>query len=412
MNRYQDIVGRINYGLFLSVIALLPFPQTPLRFTCVLWIITWFLEGRWLQKTNYQLPFILFGLWFLGKIVSGLWAPDQTAWSWQIERYLAFGLMVPIGIWGVNKYYRWETAGKVLIATCVAAVPLYLVWLLALYHHPQWTEWMPLTEPWVHHTDIRVFIAENISHFKHRLFLCSVELTGAVVACLLYGRRWKVLLPVLAVMLSAIPLTGSRQAILTTIALLAVAILYALPKRHRWIYTIGIVLTGLLIGFGMMKYHPRMQHVTFKDISEARQLSYDHDIRLNIWGAALQHPSDYIAHGLGAGQSANYLGERYEDVHFDYYAAKKFHAHNQYLEELMELGIGGLILFLLAWISIPLCTKKGKLFALLFTTLFAFNMFTDCMFGKFDGIALWAVCMLLLFLQSDAQSDEQSPRDA
>ena len=138
-------------------------------------------------------------------------------------------------------------------------------------------------------------------------------------------------------------------------------------------------------------------------------MSYDHDIRFNIWGAALQHPEDYLAYGLGAGQSKHYMAERYADAQFDHYAYKQYHSHNQYLEELMEIGIGGLLLFLLAWLSIPLCAqKKGQQTAILFTTLFVLNMFTDCMFGRFCGIALWAVGLIVIFLQSDAERDEQT----
>ena len=78
----------------------------------------------------------------------------------------------------------------------------------------------------------------------------------------------------------------------------------------------------------------------------------------------------------------------------------------------MEIGLPGLLLFLLAWLSIPICApKKGRLIALLFTTLFVFNMFTDCMFGKFDGVALWAAGLLFILLQSDPQREEQPAGD-
>ena len=142
-------------------------------------------------------------------------------------------------------------------------------------------------------------------------------------------------------------------------------------------------------------------------------MSYNHDLRFNIWGAALQHPQDYLAYGLGAGQSSQYMVERFEDAKFDYYALMKYHPHNQYLEELMEIGIGGLLLFLLAWLSIPVCAKdKGRRTAVLFITLFMLDMLTDCMFGKFDGIALWAVGLFFILLQSHTEREEQTSRDA
>ena len=155
-----------------------------------------------------------------------------------------------------------------------------------------------------------------------------------------------------------------------------------------------------------------MQGIKWSDITEMRELSYYHELRLNLWGAALQHPKDYLAYGLGAGQSTQYMVERFADAHFDYYVQMRLHPHNQYLVELMEIGIGGLLLFILAWLSIPICAQKeGRRTAILFITLFLLNMLTDCMFGKFDGIALWAVGLVFILLQTYAKGEKQTSRD-
>ena len=418
MKRYQDIIGRISYGLFLTVVALLPFPQAPLRLACVLWIISWYLEFRWLHKPKslrenpIAIPVLLFGLWFAWKVLSICWAPDYNAWAWQMERYMAFALSIPLGIWGVNKYYNWEQAGKVLVASCVIAVPAYLIWMAVLYPHPEWVPYLHLSDEWIHHDRWWTFLMDNISHFKHRLFLCSIELFGIVMAFQVLRKRWALLIPAVAIMFISIPVTGSRQSILTCAALCVVGILYLLPRPQRLRYGIGIVLLGMVIGGGILKMHPRMRQFELRDITEMREMSYDHDIRFNIWGAALQHPEDYILYGLGAGQSKAYLAERYNDVHFDHYASKQYHAHNQYLEEMMELGLGGMLLFIMAWLAVPLCTKgRARKTAMLFTTLFMMSMMTDCMFGKFDGIALWAIGLVLILIQAHTEGDEQTARN-
>ena len=91
----------------------------------------------------------------------------------------------------------------------------------------------------------------------------------------------------------------------------------------------------------------------------------------------------------------------------------RYHPHNQYLEELMEIGFFGLLLFILAWLSIIYyAEKRGRQTAILFTTLFMLNMLTDCMFGKFCGIALWAIGLMFILLQSNTQSNEQATWDA
>lgn len=410
MNQYRDIIGRISYVLFLVIVALLPFPQIYLRYAFVLWFICWVLEGRWLCKprslreNKMAIPMILFGLWYAWRLLSFFWAPDHDAWAWQAERYLSFGLIIPVGIWGVNAHYNWRTAGKVLVWSCVAAIFVYIAWVSLFYVHNDWIGRFPNMEYW---TNVPkgwfAFFESNISWVKHRLFLCSVELFGAVMAYQLYRKRPAILLPVMLVMLSSIPLTGSRQSILTVVALMAVALVYELPQRYRLRYGVGILLLGIILGFGLLELNPRMQNFDFAEFTQMRNVNSEHNVRLNIWGLALQQPSDYLAHGLGSGQSTNYMIEKYKEANFSYFVDMQYHAHNQYLEELMELGVPGLLFFLLCWLSIPICaSRKGVFTALLFTALFMMNMLTDCMFGKFCGIALWAAGLMMIMLQSES----------
>ena len=49
MNQYREIIGKLNYGLFLAIVALLPFDQLLLRYAFVTWFVCWLLEGRWLK---------------------------------------------------------------------------------------------------------------------------------------------------------------------------------------------------------------------------------------------------------------------------------------------------------------------------------------------------------------------------
>ena len=414
MSRYQNIVGKINYGLFLTVVALLPFPQLPLRVACVLWIVAWALEGRWLSKPKplkdnpMAIPFILFGIWYAWRALSWFWSADHAVWSWAMERYMTFGLMVPVGIWGVNDRYNWRTAGKVLVWSCVAAVPIYLALTTTLFYHREIIDTLQWRADWNYATDNWfVFFTDNISAIKHRLFLCSVELLGVVMAGQIYKeKKWLSGILILT-MLSIIPLTGSRQSILTVAALLTIGFLCEMPKRFRLRYGIGVLLLGMIIGGSLLKMHPRMQYFDFTDAKEMRHIDDDHDIRFNIWGAALQQPKDYLWHGLGAGQAKEYIRQKFEKAGYSHIGTQNFHPHNQYLEEWMEIGIFGLLFFLLAWISIPLCAKeKGRQTAILFLTIFGFNMLTDCMFAKFCGIGLWAVAMLFILLQSDSQRQE------
>lgn len=419
MQHYRDIIGHIQYGLFLTVVALLPFPQLWLRYACVLWFVTWLLEGRWLSRPSVSritVPFLLFGLWFGWKVLSVLWVPDHAAWSATIERLTTCGLLVPVGLWGLNERYDWHQVGQVLIVSCLCAALFYPMLLSVLLYYPQLLNILNWQAPWDYsNLEWLTFYAANLSHIKHRLFLSSVEMLGGIVACQQLGHQWRRLLPTLLVIGLCVLMTGSRQVIITGAILLVIGAIYALPQRVRQRYGMPIILCGLIIGSGLLYMHPRMQDFSLNGINEIRHLSYYHDLRFNVWGAALQHPSDYLWTGLGAGQATTYLNTQFEQHDMHNYILFVTHCHNQYLQELVESGLVGLLLFVLAWIALLLGAKrKGRLTAILFTTLFALNMLTDCMFGSFCGVALWAVAILFICAPSlppDSASDREGCTD-
>ena len=230
--KYQSVMGQVNYALFLVIVALLPFPQIFLRYACTAWLICWLLEGRFLTKPNKEdwrkmMPFLMFGGWYIWKIISGLWADDLRAYNWQLERYMVFGAMIPIGIWGLNEHYNWKQICKVLAVSCVAAAIVYTFTLYWVQNARTFTPGNTLPLKPVSFD----FFADNISYIKHRLFLCSIEMMG--VMALLYVRKdiiqkygkivgWGLIAIAIVIMITLIIATGSRASILSGAALLTV----------------------------------------------------------------------------------------------------------------------------------------------------------------------------------------------
>ena len=420
IHKYQYAIGQINYTLFMVVVALLPFPQIFLRYACVAWIFTWLLEGRFCNKPNIQdwrkmVPFLMFGGWYIWKIISGIWADNIDNYAWQLERYMTFGLIVPVGIWGVNEHYNWKQICKVLVVSCIAAAGVYLFTLFWVYNQRIFN--YEIGSVSLQNMTLE-FFADKISYFKHRLFLCSVEILG--IMSLLYIRKdimkvhgivkGRIMIAMgLIVMVALILATGSRASIISGIALLTIWSLYKLPIR-RVRYKIAFLLLACGIGLFALSQHPRMENFNYEQLFSIRKTNQIDNIRLNIWRTALDTPKDYSLYGLGAGQSFQYLQNKYIEQGLNRY--QNFNSHNQYIEEWIELGIPGLIFFILAWLSLPYCTqKRARKSAIMLVTLYALNMLTDCMFGRFDGIALWCVWMILIRLQSDAQSHQQATGD-
>ena len=422
LQKYKSVVGQLNYTLFLVTVALLPFPQIFLRYASVAWFATWVFEGRFCTKPSKEdwrkaIPFLLFGAWYLWKIISGLWAANIDAYGWQLERYLFFGLLVPVGIWGVNSLYDWKEICKVLAISCVAAVVIYTFTLFWVFNANIFNnETVPhLLKPLTFD-----FFADKISCIKHRLFLCSTEMMG--IMALLYVRKdvlskfgkykgWFLIIGGIVMMISFIIATGSRASILSGVALISIWLLYILPIRHIR-YKIALVMFACGIGLLALSQHPRMQEFNYTRLLSMRNVEEGENVRLNIWGTALDSPKDYSLYGLGAGQSTPYLQKKYVEKGLVNYAKISFAAHNQYLTEWIEIGIPGMIFFILAWISIPYFnTHRARKSAIMLLTLYGLNMLTDCMWGTFDGIILWAVWMLLIRLQANTQGNQQSSRN-
>lgn len=422
LKKYQSAVGQLNYSLFLVTVALLPFPQIFLRYASVAWFATWVLEGRFYTKPSKEdwrkaIPFLMFGAWYLWKIISGLWVADIDAYCWQLERYLFFGLLVPVGIWGVNSLYDWKQICKVLAISCVAAVAIYTFTLFWVFNANIFNfdivphTLKPLTFD---------FFADKISSIKHRLFLCSTEMMG--IMALLYIRKdilskfgkykgWFLIIGGIVMMISFIIATGSRASILSGVALISIWLLYKLPIRHIR-YKIALIIFACAVGLFALSQHPRMQEFDYTRLMSIRNVEKGENVRLNIWGTALDSPEDYSLYGLGAGQSTPYLQKKFVEKGLVNYAKISFAAHNQYLTEWMEIGVIGMIFFILAWISIPYFnTHQARKSAMILLTLYGLNMLTDCMWGTFDGIILWAVWMLLIRLQANTQADQQSSRN-
>lgn len=422
MMKYIQQIQDIQSKWFLVVMAMLPFPQPFIKWAILIWFGLWLIEGRWLHRpkplrdNRILIPLLCFGLWYGLKIVSGLWAEDSTGWHHYIENHATFVALIPIGIWGVNSRYHLRHALSALIIGCLAVAFLYPFTLYWVHNHEYflpragWGELHSMNWEWY---------ADKISYLKHRLFLCSVEIAGIIAVvyqypyyCQRMGRVRATLMSAAAigVMLTLILSTGSRQSLLSITALAIVSAWALVPQRLMRTWGIGIIAAIAVVGTITFLQHPRMQSFNKQEITHFMQTDDSHDIRLNIWGFALSTPQDYLAYGLGAGQSATYLSQKFDQVNWDHYQNQGYNScHNQYLEELIENGIAGLIWFVLCWgVLIICCDPKSRLVAILLTTLYGLNMCTDVMFGRYDGIALWSVWVIVLIMLQSAHTSAAS----
>lgn len=419
MNRYTQLIEEIQAKWFVLVVALLPFPQVFVRWAILIWFGLWILEGRWLHRpvslkqNRIAIPVLMFGAWYVLKLVSGLWVEDRAAWAFYLESHATFAAMIPIGIWGVNERYDWHKVLNALILGCVAVAILYPFTMFWVYNHEYF---VPLAHTGELHALDMAWYADKISYIKHRLFLCSIEVGGLVAVGVChkswqqkYGKAmaWGMSICAIACMLATIWTTGSRQTLFTLPVLLCIILCIQLKRQQGLRYGIGGIAMIALLSILVYQMHPRKDEFDTKELTAFRTPDMSHDIRLNIWAFTIATPKDYLVHGLGAGQTTNYLRAKYEEAHWDWYLTQGYNAcHNQYLTELVENGIIGLIWFVLCWIALLYYSYGTPMWlaSVSLTVIYSMNMLTDDMMSRYDSIALWSVWIVLLLVLSRGEA--------
>lgn len=423
VDKYQQCIGVINYLLVLAVAFSAAFPNRIFNTVWVLWLITWALEGRFLKKSNFsfdksKIAILMLAVFYVWEAVSIFWAIDKNAGYSILERQMSFVAIVPIALFGVNEYYKTTTIFTSLVVGVLISVLSYSMTLLYLNN----------VEYFLHAGDKAFwngFDAENFSNWmssiKHRLYYTTILVVALLALPILYKKYvahynkylTAIVLGFVALMiLLMIYLSGSRSMILALILFAAIALFRFVNKKYSLLIASGIgliVVTGLYL---LMVYHPRMQNFKSDDFEALKTGKTTNEMiepRLLIWHAVFESPSDYVWHGVGAGNSTNYLVEKYKSNNFpDRFVIRRFGPHNQYFAEMIELGIFGALYLIVFFVVIyGFCTGNARRFAFYFALLMAFNFLTEAMLGRGDGVLTLSFFLLMCIWMEKEQKENK-----
>ena len=199
----------------------------------------------------------------------------------------------------------------------------------------------------------------NMALTEYAVFSSYLDqgIMGAVLAAvcwhlrLLMPQRWKQIAAVLiaaAAMLNVLFVLDGRSGHVVAIALLSLAVMWALPKKYRLLVVLLPFVMGTGIYFGSMKVHQRA------NLMVAEMTSYQNNsnkitstgIRLGFWTQALNIIKDrpWIGAGVGSWSTEfNRLQRAQNHAHVD--IAANGNPHQEYLLWAVQLGIPGLLLF-------------------------------------------------------------------
>ena len=317
MKNYLSLIEKTNYYFFILFVFSATFATELFRACALAWLILWFLEGRWLKKSNFKcdkftIPFLLFaGLW-LYQLISMLWATNTMAVSGALERNIYFIVFLLPVFWGVNKNYKLHTIANTLIISGLVTSLIYFFTVFYITNLDYFFSEVKNVEdskallfPWTQYADFS-------SSFKHRLTHCTLLIMSIVFTaymfkpwCKRYGKSLSILFTIIncSVSLFTIYLTGSRASLIAIPVLLILFLLYHFKKQRIFIWSAAAIIA--IISVIVITNHPRMNNLDFNAISNVEQESFSQDNstepRLHIWRIALSNTDAYLPFGLGAG---------------------------------------------------------------------------------------------------------------
>ena len=393
-NKYRQILGISNYMLALTVAFTAAFPSKVFNIAWTLWLIRWALEGRF------------------------LWANDINAGISVLERQFSFIAIVPIALFGINKYYKTKSILISLIIGTLVSLIAYYMSILYVSNHEYFVSGGK-KEMWKGFS-INQF-ESSISLIKHRLYYCTSLIIALFSVFFLqkdgrerYGSALTFIIStvVCALFIGMIMISGSRSSVLVLAILLSVNILNIFQLKYKIIITTVIIVLFGIAALLLLKFHPRMSNFSLQDmyILETGKTDKQFEIiepRLFIWHEAYINIDEYWGIGKGVGNSTSFLIEKYKEQNYpDSFLEKKFSPHNQYLSAFIDLGILGFIFLIAYFLSFHRVFKgRARKFAINLSLLIGFNLLTEGMLGRSDGIITMCFFTLLcIWMQSEQEN--------
>ncbi|MBO7316823.1 MAG: O-antigen ligase family protein [Paludibacteraceae bacterium] len=418
MDKYRQIVGKLNWFLFLAVAFTLSFSPAVLRIVWVAWLISWFLEFRFLDKKNfsfskYLVPSLMLLVFFLWQCLSYFWTIDKVTASVVLERQVSFLFLPLIMMFGVNENYDLKKSiFSFIIGTIVISISyINNVVILSNYRNILNSNYFNVL------TDLEFEkFLKNFAHYfgfiRHHAFFSNVLIIASIFLLFVYkdikekiGKNLTLVLTFAYLAINCyffIYLVDSRASLLTITLLIFIGVsVYFFSKKRSWIVvlcsSILVVTTFILI----LSFHPRLNNIRIDRLIKIEQVEDKDDARLKIWSTALRHIDEYLFIGKGVGSSSLFLEQKNieDNIFSKNFVEKRFHSHNQYIETTIEMGVFALLLFISAFVYQIYISRKPRVKRLGFFIVitFAVKSLFDAMFRWDDVIILLCFIFLILY---------------
>jgi len=384
----------------------------------------------------------------LGRLVLMLWAlfallrphkANGMSEAWSLHKPITVGILLACFYMALSTFWSSVDSERIWFSWTNHARLLTIPLVFYLLHDPAqarqvlrvfigtqifvgFSSWLLIagyTPPWISGTDSQTTFASYGSYLEESI----VQATSA--GLLWFQRDWifgpKGRWIAIAVAISCATLTVAflpgRSGHMVLLALIALIVFQALPKRMRWLALFVPVLVGVLLWFGVPNFKQRLLSVYTEVVSFSQQANAvsSSGLRLQLWKSSLQSyaESPILGHGAGSwnseflSQLAKHPNPTVEPNHSSH------NPHQLFLLWAVEGGTIGLLCLIFTLIYVVKNSSylprqdTWSLYALLLSLLVA-SMFNSTIYGIGNGDFFCVGIGILLSLAASKRQDRSA----
>lgn len=409
----------IFYGLLLLVAATLPFTtylMLPIVILMLLnWIIEWNWKGKWETiRSEKRLPaFIIFSSICLIAIYGFFISYNKGHAMAYFDLYLWF-FSAPMVMLAYPSELLSKRRIQYVLGVFAAATTTHILILFI-------SAFCRFLKTGISSN----FVYQSLSIFLHPTYI-SMFATISFFLILIFLHQHKDFRTWMKVVLSASLLclfTGiiclsSKAAILIFIILFIIWALYLITDLKKRILcgTILLVLfSGLVL---MLQKSNSYTFVRFRDTWTQLEQRKENpngrnstQIRLSTWKSSWEVAKKNLPLGVGTGDVNDELGLNAIQQNYRNLIGRRFNAHNQYLQNILNTGIiGTVILLTFSFYPMIHSIRRKDFIYLTFAIIMILNNLVESTFEVRAGVDFIAVMNVLLYLNCEDESRDLMPR--
>lgn len=352
---------------------------------------------RLLKARPYMLLFVLY---YLLHVVSLLWSNDKAEAATQLSMRLPILLFpLTIGSLMINSVLRDRIIYAIAIVTTGAAL-ISLALSFSQYSVTGNSGYLYNDSLTMHFVLQSIYVA----------MLVNISIAGLIY--LLSRRPSFIKMPgllylAIVVLFGYHFLLASRSAMILLYGALFVYAVYHIISKKKYLEGATLILGMFIAAFILFKFFPKtiqrfkeLTYTSYKFDNKGAESHYDMQLtseqwngantRLALWSCGWEVAKNNLITGVGIGDRITVVNEVYKERNFTMAIQTKKNAHNSYLDALLTFGIGGLVLFLLAFVALPFVDviKRGNIFDLFVITAFIVSMIFEVYLARNIGCTL------------------------